>query len=737
MDDNDIKKLIDGVLNALKAGSPKARDIQQRLLAEAKTIDNYRKLNTALSDAIKNNKELKLTTEEKKQLEKDINYEYEQNLKVLKKNQQIQEDVNKTAKRLAGGLFTLGDASIDGAEKISFYSDALKNVPFVGGAIDELGKSLDYNIGNFRQLASVGADFGQSLVQMRLAARDAVLPLKEFTDFVGTESQLFAGLFGSVNQGTIAISQLARGIREDLIETFAGLGITTSEYLDYLGTYLDLSRVQGRQETLDRNTVTAGISNYVRSLDRVTKLTGIQRDELNKQIRAQKSDAVLQTFLQRLEPARRQELQTFLAGLKGINPALGSAVSNILATGFPLGDFETNLIGTNGNLMTLIDGLRSGTVDVDQFAQGVSQSADTFLNQFTPQVLRANQNLGEVGNALTDFRRKFADLDEVTGQQTASGSQLTRQIGVTQEAFRNFKSQVEGLNTSFLQSFGPGLSGFLKIAETGATASAKTLEWMTANMGPVVGAGVLAAGLGRAFFSYAEQVAIVATGTAIGTGKGLGGAFKMLTGTLGEMGGVMKMFMRVLAPVAAVFGLVSSASKAFGEKSSEKEKAEGKAGLVLGIIGAILGSFFGPAGSMAGRFLGASIGSAIGSGLGNLTGGAGIEGMYAGGTIQPGGVALVGERGPELAFANTSGTQILPLTGSNNTASAVMSNNTGIDTARMENLLAQQNSTFKAFSDLMEKSEKHLNMLVGISAKTQKNTETSTRRLANLSPNLV
>ena len=108
------------MLNALKAGSPKARDIQQRLLAEAKTIDNYRKLNTALSDAIKNNKELKLTTEEKKQLEKDINYEYEQNLKVLKKNQQIQEDVNKTAKRLAGGLFTLGDASIDGAEKNQF-----------------------------------------------------------------------------------------------------------------------------------------------------------------------------------------------------------------------------------------------------------------------------------------------------------------------------------------------------------------------------------------------------------------------------------------------------------------------------------------------------------------------------------------------------------------------------------------------------------------------------------------
>ena len=132
----------------------------------------------------------------------------------------------------------------------------------------------------------------------------------------------------------------------------------------------------------------------------------------------------------------------------------------------------------------------------------------------------------------------------------------------------------------------------------------------------------------------------------------------------------------------------------------------------------------------------AALAYGAGSMVGNAIGGK-VPGLAEGGTIQTGSMALVGERGPELAFANTGGTQILPLTGSNNTASAVMSQNKGMDTARMENLLAQQNSTFKAFSDLMEKSEKHLNMLVGISAKTQKNTETSTRRLANMSQNLV
>jgi hypothetical protein len=43
----------------------------------------------------------------------------------------------------------------------------------------------------------------------------------------------------------------------------------------------------------------------------------------------------------------------------------------------------------------------------------------------------------------------------------------------------------------------------------------------------------------------------------------------------------------------------------------------------------------------------------------------------------------------------------------------------------------------KAFTEVSNKMEKHLNTLVKISAKTEKNTENSTRKLANLNSNLV
>jgi hypothetical protein len=56
---------------------------------------------------------------------------------------------------------------------------------------------------------------------------------------------------------------------------------------------------------------------------------------------------------------------------------------------------------------------------------------------------------------------------------------------------------------------------------------------------------------------------------------------------------------------------------------------------------------------------------------------------------------------------------------------------------KFNEILSEQSASFKQFANISAMMEKHLNTLVGISAKTEKNTETSTRRLANFSTSLV
>jgi hypothetical protein len=73
------------------------------------------------------------------------------------------------------------------------------------------------------------------------------------------------------------------------------------------------------------------------------------------------------------------------------------------------------------------------------------------------------------------------------------------------------------------------------------------------------------------------------------------------------------------------------------------------------------------------------------------------------------------------------GTPSAPVTSSANTQ-------TNSEFMRMNSILSEN---LRGLAEVMVKSEKHLNTLVGISAKTERNTENSTRRLANLSGSLV
>ena len=144
------------------------------LIAEFKRLVRNDKLSSSqiskvISDFEKLNKlEKKVTDQQLKDLQAFT--------KSIDQGRKILNDFNKTTEKITGTIFSLGDAGVTGAEKIGFYTRSLEGLPIFGQAIADLGDSLDFNIENFRSLASVGADFGQSLIALRITARDALLP---------------------------------------------------------------------------------------------------------------------------------------------------------------------------------------------------------------------------------------------------------------------------------------------------------------------------------------------------------------------------------------------------------------------------------------------------------------------------------------------------------------------------------------------------------------------------------
>jgi hypothetical protein len=385
--------IIDQLVKALKNDSTLYKSTQQQLRQQAKSTEEYVKLNNQLRKSILDGrKKQELSNEELNLLDK-LNDEYEENLKALRKEKKIREDLNSVGKKLVDSLFGLGDAQTQNADKIEYYTRSFESFPFVGKAVNEFGKSIDFNVDVFKALASLGADFNQSLVNLRIGSRNTLLPLMEFVDLIKENSSNLALLYGTVNTGTSRISDLSREIRAKLIPQFASFGVTTDELNEYLGTYLALQRVQGRQEYLNTATSTEALRSYTSELDKVAKLTGIQRQELDKAVRAQQADAVLQSYLAGLGKERVTEVTTFIAGLKALSPELGSAVSNLVATGFPLSQFEQSLVALNPGLMDSALAFREGTLSSEEFNNRLRTIANS-TQRFDAGLIRTKESTG-------------------------------------------------------------------------------------------------------------------------------------------------------------------------------------------------------------------------------------------------------------------------------------------------------------------------------------------------------
>lgn len=725
--DKEIQDLLEKLVQGLKSGATTSRAAQEELVRRSKTLKQYAEYNKALEKLVKKETDLKEITE-------DLNEAYADQYDTLRKNLKMQEDVVDGLRNLRNGFISLGDASKDGGDKIATYTGAFKDIPILGQGLNTLGESFDFNLKTFRSLAEVGADFGQSLVQMRIASRDAALPLMEFTDFIASNSQNLAALFGSVNAGTAQVAEFAKSIRENVLPGLAGLGITTENYLEYLETYLEQSRLQGRRERLNTDTVTEGIREYATQLDRVTKLTGVQRATLDATVRAQKADAVFQSFLSTQEPKRAAELQTFIAGLQNLNPALGDAVKNILSTGFPFGQFESTLVGTSENLLGLIDGLRNNRLGVEQFAQGLSNNASIFQQRFGPEILRAGGIIGDVGNSLLTFQRRFADQSDILTQQTELQGSFTAGLAVTQESLRRFKGSLEGIQTAFLETIGPNIAGFMGMTSKGIDGMSKTLVAIATDNPRTTATALTAMMAGKLLFDYAEQVGIVTAGTAAGIRlSGLAGG---LGGLMSGLGSAVKVFGTVAVGIGALAVALDSQSKL--KEAETLGDVITQSLLTIGgysAAGAAAGTVIPGVGTAAGGLAGFGYGTyqVLSDAVRRILEDGGITKRALGGDVQSGRPYLVGEKGRELFVPDQSGY----IVNATRTNAALQTNTTPTASPTRDNTSTAVIKKMEEFLDVAKKMERHLATSTASMVKTAENTARTVSTVRQLSGNLA
>jgi len=647
----------------------------------------------------------KVRAELLKQLEKEND--------ALENRIEQEQKVLEISKKLGDSFVGLGKAAFQGEGSISAFTDNVKGLGLIGNR-------LDVNIETFRQLSQSGANFGKSIVDLRVAAGEAALPLDDFAKLVASNSNNLAALFGSTTKGAREIARLGAETRRLGIDRLAPLGFTVDEINETLLLNLDSQRRTGVLNQLTETQRVNSAINFALELDKLAKLTGAQRQDLMNEIEAQKANERFQVSLQNVTEETRQRLQGFAGAVSKAAPGLTEGIQDLIASrGRPITDASIELIQNIPQLRRVIQDLVSGTSGSGEALQAFSDLVPGSIERFRQATITGQVGFTRLQGPLLEFRDRMLDLNGVNDDQEAKVSSLVANLTSFEQATKVLSSQFQGIETALLKSFGPALGGLVGGIQT-AFGAGGTVAKALAGAPGLTATLISGALIGKVLFGPAMQILTTAKGVAMGIKMsgggsmfgGMGKAFgKGGTGVGGKVGNFAR------SGVGKSIGYAGLGVNALGAYSSlsddDKTNDASGYGTIAGtVLGGALGLLAGPGGAL----LGASLGGMAGGAIGGMFGGK----RAFGGDMDAGKTYLTGERGPELITAGTSSTV---------TANSDLKNtfNTEALEMKLNSTVSELNAANKTLTNMVNS----VNTLVAVESRALKAVETTARKDRN------
>ena len=696
------------------SGRGGASSTEKKAAIESKRlVELAKKINKSDEESLKQKKSLleqarnqfKIGTERYNQIEKQVKVQDD----LIKASQQLRDITNKVGKSFVG----LGKAAFEGQGSISAFTDNVKGLGI-------LGNRLDVNIETFRQLSQTGANFGKSIVDLRLAAGEAALPLDDFAKLVASNSNNLAALFGSTTKGAKEIARLGAETRRLGIDRLAPLGFTVDEINETLLLNLDSQRRTG---VLNRLTETQRVNsaiNFALELDKLAKLTGAQRQDLMNEIEAQKANERFQVSLQNVTEETRQRLQGFAGAVSKAAPGLTEGIQDLIASGGrPITEASIELIQNIPQLRGVIQDLVSGTSSSGEALQAFSDLVPGSVERFAAATVTGMVPFTRLQGPLLEFRDRMLDLNGVNDEQEAKVSSLVSNLTSFEQATKVLASQFQGIETALLKAFGPALGGLVGGIQSAFGASGYVAKALAGAPG-LTATLISGALIGKVLFGPATQILTTAKGVAMGIkmsgGAGMGQSFMgKAKGSFGGTtaggiglgkGGIGSKLLRGGGLVGAGLGAAGAVGNLMDNDKTNNAGAYGT------LAGTALGAFFGPLGMMAGG----AIGGMAGDALGGMFGGK----RAFGGGMDAGKTYLTGERGPEMITAGTSSTA----TANNDLKSTF---NTEALESKLNSTVSELNAANKTLTNMVNS----VNTLVAVESRALKAVETTARKDRN------
>jgi hypothetical protein len=265
----------------------------------------------------------------------------------LAKNENTAADaaVNKAASGL-NRAFTTATAGIKGfAGGLLDTNPQLSDLTSGLGKLNAVVKYLEGGLGALQAFSRVGVDFDMSIGQMNRSAAGARMKLDEMAGIVTTNTDLFLGMGVGIRGVGDSVQQFLNSQKSFFFDEknkmteatlrLQRLGLTTKDINESFLTYDAIENYRRKGERLTTAERNAAAANFTKSLDKLSKLTGKQTEQINKEIRQKMRQGDVAAFSTTLEKDARKDFLKATSFMGNLGPDMSQLFEDLVIRKFP------------------------------------------------------------------------------------------------------------------------------------------------------------------------------------------------------------------------------------------------------------------------------------------------------------------------------------------------------------------------------------------------------------------
>lgn len=233
-------------------------------------------------------------------------------------------DAAKTSVGFAGNL-------LSGSQKLSDYGEAIATNTKLFGALNKtingLIKFAEGSLEEYQTLSGIGASFGKEMADIKISAAQMGLTVEEMTEVLQNNMDSLSAFGGTTNDAIARFRDFSSSVLDSEVGSrLRRLGFTVTDINETLALYQEIAMQDGNMTRMSERQRQESAEELATELDRLSKLTGKQREQIADEMKERRRQGDVQAFLM---GRTGEEQQAFMQNLAEIESTLGRDAADL------------------------------------------------------------------------------------------------------------------------------------------------------------------------------------------------------------------------------------------------------------------------------------------------------------------------------------------------------------------------------------------------------------------------